>query len=199
MIWEPQAREIAAQAEEIGSDAALISAAAWRARVDSRATQSLTEAAMTLWASRESLVRGGGRPLPHDREMIARASDLETDTSIWLQRARVTFDQASAALDAAFAAARAAAAQASAAKNDTEASAAASAMAETQRQAGDCQAALEILQDTGLRLQHAHACFVQVPEDLAETYEACYDLIRRGGKLPHDGDFITGTDPRRAA
>lgn len=199
MTWEPRAHEVEAAAAEIGYDAALIAAAAWRARVDPRATFGLAGAARALEATPESLLGGGGRPLPHDRELISRASDLETDAATLLHRARGLFDRASAALDAAYAAARAAAAAQAASKTDGESFAAASCMTEAQRRIGDCEAALEILQDTGMRLLHAHACLARVPDDLAETYETAYDLIRRGGKLPYSGDFLTGTTPGRAA
>jgi hypothetical protein len=192
MTWESQAQQVASGAGEIGEDAALIVAAAWRARVDPRATDGLAGAALALWATPSSLVRGGGQPLPHDREMITRAGDLETDTASLLKRARETFDGAAEAHEAACLAAAAAAAQAAAARNREEASAAASALAEAQRQIADCEAALEMLQDAGQRLRYAAACLARVPDDLAETYDVCYSHIRRGGTLPYDGDFLTG-------
>ena len=57
----------------------------------------------------------------------------------------------------------------------------------------DCEAALEIIDETGTRLAHALNCLRKVPDDLAGTYEVPYGHIRDGGKLPHYGEFLTGT------
>ncbi len=43
------------------------------------------------------------------------------------------------------------------------------------------------------QLRHAQARLRAVPHDLGETYESVYNLIRRGGVLPHDGRWLTGT------
>jgi hypothetical protein len=47
------------------------------------------------------------------------------------------------------------------------------------------------------RLQYARARIRAVPADLGETYESVYDLLRRGGVLPYDGRWLTGTGPTR--
>jgi hypothetical protein len=41
-------------------------------------------------------------------------------------------------------------------------------------------------------LERAQLRLVAVPEDLGDTYQAAYDLIRGGGRLPADGDWLTG-------
>lgn len=45
------------------------------------------------------------------------------------------------------------------------------------------------------RLRHTQARLQSVPADLGETYESVYDLLRRGGTLPYDGRWLTGTGP----
>jgi hypothetical protein len=35
----------------------------------------------------------------------------------------------------------------------------------------------------------------QVPHDLGEVYELVYGFIRRGGKMPRPGRWITGETP----
>ena len=65
-------------------------------------------------------------------------------------------------------------------------------LAEATAIAGDCEAALEILDETGTRLAHALNCLRKVPDDLASTYETPYQLVYDGGHLPYDGEFLTG-------
>lgn len=45
------------------------------------------------------------------------------------------------------------------------------------------------------RLERARSRLRPVPADLGETYESVYRLIRRGGKMPHLGRWITGETP----
>ena len=66
----------------------------------------------------------------------------------------------------------------------------------------ECQTRISICEDidralTALRqhLERARARIRAVPADLGETYESVYNLIRRGGHLPHEGRWITGETP----
>ncbi len=198
MTWSEQAAELAEAAGELGVAAATINAATWAARVDPSVTSGLVGAALALDAA-PHLLWPSGIALRSDTALVSHADDLESGAGDLLHWARKLFDGAAAAYEAACQAVQAAAAARSAAKTDADSSAAASQMAEAQLQIGDCEAALELLSDLGPRIQRALACLARVPDDLAETYEAAYRLVRMGGKLPSHGDFITGTDPRRAA
>jgi hypothetical protein len=198
VTWSEQAAQLAEGAAELGVAAATINAATWAARVDPSATSGLVGAAMALDAPLHMLWPSGPA-LPSDTALVSHASDMETAAGDLLGQARRLFDGAAQAHEAACEAAKAAAAASSAAKTGEESAAAASAMAEAQRQIADCECALELLSDLGPRIQRALACFARVPDDLAETYEAAYRLVRKGRKLPAHGDFLTGTDPRRAA
>ena len=55
-----------------------------------------------------------------------------------------------------------------------------------------CEEAVEVTAGLVKRLRWALARLRAVPADLGETYEAVYNLIRRGGALPHDGRWVTG-------
>jgi multidrug efflux pump subunit AcrA (membrane-fusion protein) len=45
------------------------------------------------------------------------------------------------------------------------------------------------------QLRHAQARLQSVPADLSETYESVYHLLQRGGVLPYEGRWLTGTGP----
>jgi hypothetical protein len=49
------------------------------------------------------------------------------------------------------------------------------------------------------QLRHARARIRAVPADLSETYESVYNLIRRGGRMPHQGRWITGEERQPSA
>jgi len=56
----------------------------------------------------------------------------------------------------------------------------------------DIERALRVLRQ---HLERARARIRAVPADLGETYESVYNLIRRGGRLPYEGRWITGGTP----
>lgn len=62
-----------------------------------------------------------------------------------------------------------------------------------------CNEALDILADMIKRLDYALSRLGAVPSDLGDTYESVYDLIRHGGVMPFDGDFIAGPAQEGAA
>lgn len=192
MIWAQQAHQIAADACDLGIQAATINACAWRARVDPDATISLVGAALALGAPLSAIFPSGGPPLQDDKQMITLAADLEGDTASLLKRAQDLCAGAEAALAEAHAAAKLAAAAARAAKDDRARAAAADAVAEACAMIGDCEAALEITGGILPGLEHAFHQLQAVPADLEDTYEAAYLHVRRGGKLPYAGDFLTG-------
>jgi hypothetical protein len=78
--------------------------------------------------------------------------------------------------------------------------AAQAAVHETEDLVRECEISTGICQDitraAGVlveQLRHAQARIRAIPHDLGETYESVYNLIRRGGVLPHDGRWLTGT------
>ena len=66
------------------------------------------------------------------------------------------------------------------------------AIADANERIAVCQSALEVLGELITRLRHALARIRAVPSDLGETYESVYNLIRRGGVMPHEGRWVTG-------
>lgn len=188
MNWTAQAEDLAGALPQLGTRVSEARAAAWRARVDPEATEGLTGASVALGASR---LITSVRPMGTDWEMLSRTADYEAEAGELLAAARKLYDQVQAALEAAQDAAVAAAAM-EASTDGMEREAATRARREAEREAADCENALETLDEAGPRLDYALACLQRVPDDLAVTYEAPYDLVRNGGKLPYDGDFLTG-------
>lgn len=60
----------------------------------------------------------------------------------------------------------------------------------------DCDTAIGVLQAAGQRLDYALGRLRAVPEDLGDTYEALYRMVRSGRAMPHDGRWLTGTVAR---
>ena len=66
---------------------------------------------------------------------------------------------------------------------------------DAERRIGICEDTTEILDSLTRRLQAALQALRQVPHDLGEVYELIYAFIRRGGKMPRLGRWITGETP----
>ena len=66
---------------------------------------------------------------------------------------------------------------------------------DAERRIGICEDIAEILDPLTRRLQAALQALRQVPHDLGEVYELIYTFIRRGGKMPRLGRWITGETP----
>jgi hypothetical protein len=81
--------------------------------------------------------------------------------------------------------------EAEAARHRAAAQAAAAERAAAEAELADCEAALEVLAGLLDRLGGALTHLPLVPDDLLETYETAYWLVRAGLDLPHDGDFLT--------
>jgi len=190
--WTGQAQLLADGIREPGFHAAEINASAWCARVDPQATHGLIGAALALtngdagkalWAATD--------PCPDDAALLTAAAELEGAvaglldwTSKMAAACRAEFGRAMEAAQ------RARALMAS--PDDGARAQGAALMAEATPVLGDCEAALEILDETGTRLAHALNCLRKVPDDLASTYEEPYQLVHDGGQLPHHGEFLTG-------
>jgi hypothetical protein len=57
-----------------------------------------------------------------------------------------------------------------------------------------CDRVTRAATDLVTRLRHALTRLRAVPTDLGETYESVYNLVRRGGLMPHEGRWITGEE-----
>jgi len=206
--WTGQAYLLADAIREPGFACAAVNASAWCARVDPEATRGLVGAALALTSGDAGkALWSAADPCPDDATLLASAAELEGAVAELLEHARGMAATCREALEAAYAAAAAAqaaiaAAQAqlasagnarAAAAAESALGAAQAALSAAQAQIADCEAALEILDETVTRLAHALNCLRKVPGDLESTYEEPYAHIRDGGKLPYEGEFLTGT------
>jgi len=191
--WTAQAHLLADAIREPGFAAAAVNASAWAAGVNPEATAGLigTATALTsgdcgpqLWAQAD--------PCPSDQALLSGAAELEGAAADLLRHASALARDCRAALASACAAAAAAAMALDAAVTAAARSSAESSLAAARAEIADCEAALEILDDAGRRLDHAVTCLRRVPDDLAGTYEVPYRHVREVGPLPHEGDFLLG-------
>lgn len=191
--WTGQAQLLAADIREPGFAAAEINASAWCARVDPEATRGLIGAAMALTSNDAGkALWAAADPCPDDASLLAAVTELEGAVAQLLKAARTMAAGCRADFEAAMEQAQRARALL-ASDDDTARAEGAALLAEATAAIGDCEAALEILDETGTRLAHALNCLAKVPDDLASTYEEPYALVHDGGKLPLDGGFLTGT------
>ena len=190
--WTAQAHLLADAIREPGFAAAALNAAAWSAGVNPDATAGLIGAATALtsgdcgpqlWAQAD--------PLPNDQELLTAAAELEGAVVQLLKYASAMARDCRAALEAAQAAAASAVAKADAAKTPQARAAAEEELRAARAVIADCEAALEVIGECGSRLAHAANCLRRVPDDLAGTYEQPYAFVHDGGKLPHEGGFLT--------
>lgn len=193
LTWTGQAQLLADDIREPGFAAAALNASAWSARVDPQATHGIVGAALALTSNDAGpALWAAADPCPDDATLLAAVTELEGVLAQLLAAATSMAGACRAALAAAVAAAaKARAVLTSTAGPDAKAAAQAD-LAAAQATIGDCEAALEIIDEAGTRLAHALNCLRRVPDDLASTYEEPYALIRDGGKLPYDGEFLTG-------
>ena len=190
MTWTAQAEAFAESLPELGMCVAGLNAAAWGAGVDPMATSGLVGAALALGASQSDLFPRG-QIVNDDREMLTCNADMESDAAELFKQGVNLGSAVESALGQAQRAAAAAAARQRTATTKGEEAAAARELARAQREIADCECALEILEQALPRLDYARACLSRVPDDLLTTYEAPYELVRRGGKLPYSGEFLT--------
>jgi hypothetical protein len=200
-----RARELA-DTEGLAEEVTSILGGARSARLDPDALGGLTGAALALGADSVSAYRAEAARFADDREFLEAVCDAEDELGGRLAAAARLRGEAHGALHEALADSSAARRQLAAAQamatrdpcdgcHDAKAAAIAAAeaeVAECQERAALCEAAGEVLRPLAGRLQHALRRIGAVPEDLGETYAAVYDLIRRGGVMPADGDFLAG-------
>jgi hypothetical protein len=194
ITWTDAAYQLADDAREPGYGIAALVASAWRARVDPYATRSLVSAACVL-AGPEVMRRlwDQADPCPGDEALLEAAEGIEAQVAGMLRYAAGMAADCASARDRAAADHREAAAAARIpADGGLPDPVAARVMQEARRAAADCEAALDILDAVRAQLKLALDSLRQVPAELADTYEAAYDLLRGGGSLPRSGHFLTG-------
>lgn len=191
MTWSQQAEALLGAVVEAGALTAEVCAAAWRAGVHTDATDSLTGAALALYATPSMLLNGGLTPLPNDVELLNQATDLETAAGVCLVDARQLSDQVAAAARTAARDAEAASRAIQKAEKPEHVRAAEGKLREAQATVSDCEYAMEVLTGIGPRAARACDLLGQVPDDLATAYELPYQHIRTGRILPADGLFLT--------
>lgn len=191
--WTASAQLLADAIREPGFAAAAANASAWAAGVNPDATAGLIGAATALtggdcgpqlWAQAD--------PCPSDQALLAAAAELEGAVADLLKHASALAGDCRAALESATAQAERAHAAAASAPTPQARAAAEADLAAARAVIADCEAALEVTDDAGRRLEHAANCLRRVPDDLAATYEVPYVHVRDGGDLPFSGGFLTG-------
>jgi hypothetical protein len=203
-----RARELA-DTEELAATVCVILGGARNAGLDPEATTGLTGAAMWLGADTIAVYRAGAGTTARyadDHAFIGHVADTEDDTAERLQAARRLRDAATAALDAAGKVLdgwrrHLAAAYAMPVKDPCDGchgvradaiETARAGVADAEARVALCEAAIDVLDPLIERLRRALARLRSVPADLGETYESVYNLIRRGGRMPHRGRWIQG-------
>ncbi len=216
-------RRLLARAEELDETSEIaetvtgVLGGARAARLDPDALGGLTGAALALGEDSRAVYTAGSRGraaarFADDREFVGAVADAEDDIAGRLQAAGSLSTETAAALRTARAGVAAASRQLAAARAMPVAdpcrgchaaraaaiTAAEARVRDCRERAGLCEAALDVLGPLAARLRHALARIRAVPADLGETYESVYRLLRRGGAMPFDGDWLTG-QPRPAA
>lgn len=198
---------------DLAEEVTVILGGARAARLDPDALPGLAGAALALGATSLEVYRAQAPRFTDDTDLIAAISDAEDEITAAARAAVRLHGDAAAALEEAendLCAARVALVTAMAMTTDrpctgchaAKAAAVAAARArigermERAELAGD---ALGILGPLAARLRRALALIRAVPGDLGETYQPVYELRRRGGVMPRDGDWLTGQPPGPAA
>jgi hypothetical protein len=178
---------------EVAGTVTVILAAARAARLDPDALGGLVGAALALGADQIAVYTAGsnGEPSFADETLFAAAvSDAEDDAEDLRRAALRLRSQVRAARGTARLAL--AAAYLMPTRTAEQRAARAAAIAAAKQRIAFCNEALNILAAMINRLDYALRRLRGVPAELGETYESVYTLIRSGGQMPYDGDFITG-------
>lgn len=175
---------LATDTEELGLAAALVAAQCRAAGLMPEAFGAVIGAALTLGAPMDGLY-AAAEPIASDRDLRTAAEQLEGDAGEMLTSARRARATAEAERDAAYEKIRQAHRQ-----NDTKSGEVADCASS---EAADCDAAIDIADVLIQRLEYVIRRLGEVPDDIGVTYEVPYDHIRRGGVLPHSGDFLDAT------
>jgi hypothetical protein len=176
---------------ELAGQVAGILGGAHAAGLDLDALGGLMGAAIALGAGLEAIFTVSTfLRFPSEREFARAVVDAEDEIMEWVAAARKT--QADAVTARAAARVALAAAYARPARTKEQSAARDAVIAAAQTRIALCKEALSILGALEARLRHALARIRAVPSDVGETYECVYRLLRRGGEMPFDGEWITG-------
>ena len=189
-----RARELAGLGELAGEVRNILGGGR-RAGLDPGALGGLVGAAAALGSEGITVYaagRGPGTRHADEREFLGALAGAEDDIAERLNAAGQLHDQSVTALDSALDALDAARAMHTSEPCDGCHRRKAAAITSAEARARLCETAIEILAPLTARLRHALARIRAVPGDLGETYEPVYNLIRRGGAMPHEGRWITG-------
>jgi hypothetical protein len=126
----------------------------------------------------------------NDVELVTAVEDLTDAARTQATAVNQLGVQVQQALDQAEAELAAAQAALRAAETDHDEAAARARIAKARQMIADCMEALEILTDAAQRLAFVLAKLLAVPDELGDTYEAAYETVSRGHRLPHDGRFL---------
>jgi len=127
-------------------------------------------------------------------DWLAVASQLGRETAAALESARADLEAAYGQLDAALTMPTGEPCDGCHGRRDAAIAAARRLISDCETRTGICEEIGQALDVLTKRLRHALARLRAVPSDLGETYESVYSLIRRGGRMPHDGRWITGEE-----
>jgi hypothetical protein len=194
-----QATELADQARELGAEVTAVLGGARNAGLDPAALSPLTGAALALGAGQLAVYRAHTAvpgAIPDDVTFLAHVADAEDDAAELRTAAARLAGKAAAALDAARDALDAADAMTASDPCDGCHDARAAAIGDARTRIAACDQTLDLLTELDRRLRYALTRLAAVPAMLGETYESVYALIRSGGRMPHEGRWITGEDPR---
>jgi hypothetical protein len=189
-----RARELA-DLGELTETVTVILGGARRAGLDPDALAGLIGAAAALGGgglAAYAAGRGPGIRYADEGEFLGALADAEDDVAERLKAAGRLNDRIVTALDSALAALDAARAMPVRKPCDGCHGAKAAAIAEAEARIRLCGDAVEVLEPLAARTWHALKRIRAVPSDLGETYESVYNLIRRGGRMPHEGRWIQG-------
>lgn len=195
-----RARELA-DVGELAETVTGILGGARAAGLDPDALGGLVGAATALGADSLTVYtagRGIRSPFPDEGAFAAAVGDAEDDIAERLQAAGRIQEQVIAAIDAAMDALESAQAMPVRDPCDGCHGRRAAAIDAARKRIALCEDTIIIVDALTRRLAHALARLRAVPGDLGETYVSVYNLVRRGGSMPHEGRWITGQEAATA-
>jgi chromosome segregation ATPase len=129
----------------------------------------------------------------NDAKMVEAVEEITDEIRTRVQDIRKLAAEVQVALDQAEAELAAAKRALAGARNDNERAAARARMAKSAATITDCTTAIEILADADQKLTYVMSRLLAVPDELGDVYEAAYQTLGRGHRLPHDGRFLGAT------
>lgn len=129
----------------------------------------------------------------NDVELVEEVEEVTDEIRTRVQDIRKLTAEVQAALEQAEVELAAAKRALAAARNGNERAAARVRAAKASAVISDCVSAGEILTDADQKLTYVMSRLLAVPDELGDVYEAAYQTLGRGHRLPHDGRFLGAT------